>query len=293
MDAAIKLTNLDAGFERKVVVEQINTTIFAGTIAAIAGPNGAGKSTLLHLLLNHFRSDSGRCEIAGVDARKLCPKDLQKIGYVAENRHLPEWMTVAQFFRYTSQFYPGWRAEELQELTGQFRLPVNTKLSALSRGKRMQVALAATLAYRPQIILLDEPFTGLDVLVRDQLIESILDRSADSTVLLASHDLAEIESFATHFSYLNEGRLQFSGEMHQLQMAFREVEVVLREAVEIEVPAHWLNYSSQGEMVRFTDSKHAGVDEIRDRFQGAADITVHNLPLRSIFVELAKQGQKR
>jgi ABC-2 type transport system ATP-binding protein len=288
----IRTYDLTKRFGKTMALDHVNLDLPANSIFALAGPNGAGKSTLLHLLLNHFRSDGGRSEIDGVDSRRLSPKDLQKIGYVAESRQLPEWMKVAEFFRYTSQFYPNWQPDQLRDLIGLFRLPMEAKVSSLSRGKRMQVALAATLAYRPQVLLLDEPFQGLDVLVRDQVIESIVERSEESTVLLASHDLAEIESFATHFSYLSEGKLKFSGDICQLQSEFREVEVVLREAVEIEVPGHWMNYSTQGEYVRFTDSKYAGTDAIRERFQGVADITVRNLPLRSIFVEMAREGQK-
>src|SRR5438094_5454673 len=105
---------------------------------------------------------------------------------------------------------------------------------------KVKAALAPSLAYRPRLIVLDEPFSGLDVLVREQLIESIVERTPEATVFLASHDLAEIESFATHIAYLNEGRLQFVEEMTALADRFREVEVT-SDAPPSDVPSSWLN----------------------------------------------------
>jgi ABC-2 type transport system ATP-binding protein len=123
--------------------------------------------------------------------------------------------------------YPSWDGALAAELIRQFELPLDRRLRALSRGMKVKAALAASLAYRPRLIVLDEPFGGLDVLVREQLIESIVDCTPEATVLLASHDLAEIETFATHVGYLNEGRLEFVEEMGSLNARFREVEVTL------------------------------------------------------------------
>jgi len=115
-------------------------------------------------------------------------------------------MRVDRFLRYCRAFYPAWDEGLADELVRQYELPADRPLRALSRGMKVKAALAASLAYRPRLIVLDEPFSGLDVLVREQLIESIVDRTPEATVLIASHDLADIESFATHVAYLNEGR---------------------------------------------------------------------------------------
>src|SRR2546426_4247045 len=110
-------------------------------------------------------------------------------------------MKVGYFLSYCKPFYPAWRDEDAAELVRTYDLPLDRPLKALSRGMRIKAALAASLAYRPRLIVLDEPFSGLDVLVREQLIETIVERTPEATVLLASHDLAEIESFATHIAY--------------------------------------------------------------------------------------------
>ena len=121
---------------------------------------------------------------------------------------------------------------------------------------KMKAMLAAALAHRPRLLILDEPFSGLDVLVREDLIESVLDQMAESTVLIASHDLAEIESFASHVAYLNEGALEFTEEMGTLSDRFRDVEVTLEATPDPPAswPTSWLNPQVGSNVVCFTES---------------------------------------
>ena len=120
----------------------------------------------------------------------------------------------------------------------------------------MKAALASVLAYHPKLIVLDEPFSGLDPLVRDELIESMLDRAEEATVLISSHDLGEIESFASHVGYLEEGTLLFSDEMAVLANRFREVELTLDQTANVpaNLPKNWMQASSAATVVRFIDS---------------------------------------
>src|SRR5258705_759536 len=136
-------------------------------------------------------------------------------------------MKVGALLDYLREFYPTWDLSLEHSLIKQFDLPLDRKIKALSRGMKMKLALAGALAFHPRVIILDEPFGGLDPLVRDQLIEGLLERAQESTIFISSHDLAEIESFATHLGYLEHGRLLFSDEMPALSARFREVEVSL------------------------------------------------------------------
>jgi ABC-2 type transport system ATP-binding protein len=262
-------------------------------VFALLGPNGAGKSTAIKICLNLQRPSRGSARVLGCDSRRLGPEQLAQIGFVSEGRTLPDWMRVDRFFEYTKQFYPGWRDEELATLVRQFDVPLDRPLKALSRGMRVKAALAAALCPRPRLLFLDEPFSGLDVLVREQLIEALVGRSAEMTVLIASHDLAEIESFATHIAYLEEGRVRFVDEMGDLSARFREVEVT-GELRSDAVPASWLNIESGSGLVRFVHSRFdAGVheEELRRHFAGMRDVTVRAMPLRSILVALAKAAK--
>lgn len=269
-----------------------------GSVFALVGPNGAGKSTAIKICMNFIKATSGLAEVMGVDSRKLSPRELVQIGYVSENRQLPDWMRVDAFLAYCKGFYPNWQDEDCAALIEQFNLPLDKSLKTLSRGMRVKAALASALSYRPRLLMLDEPFGGLDVLVREQLIESILDRSAESTILLASHDLAEIETFATHVAYIDEGRIQFVNEMGKLTERFREVEVMLEAptTLPVELPSHWLNVEHSETVVRFTDSEYqepTASSEIRRYFPAIRDVTVRTLPFRSIFIALAKSARTR
>jgi ABC-2 type transport system ATP-binding protein len=190
------------------------------------GPNGAGKTTTIKILMNLVRASSGRAEVLGIESSHLSRREFTNIGYVSENQEMPGWMTVEYLLEYLKPFYPGWDCALVKELQHQFDLPPRTKIRQLSRGMRMKAALTSSLAYRPKLIVMDEPFTGLDAMVRDQLTEGLLEQAAGTTVLISSHDLTELESFASHVGYLAHGNLCFSEEMSSLTERFREVEVI-------------------------------------------------------------------
>jgi ABC-2 type transport system ATP-binding protein len=161
----------------------------------------------------------------------------------------------------------------------------------------MKAALASSLAYRPRLIVLDEPFTGLDPLVRDELIEGVLECADGATILISSHDLSEIESFASHIGYLEHGRLQFSEEMTSLRDRFREIEITLASPSQSPTlwPAAWLNTEHVAAVVRFVDTQfdqERTITEVHRLFGNVHHISVNPMPLRAIFVTLAKAGRK-
>ena len=285
-----RLTKTFAGIE---ALAGLTIEVPEGAVFALIGPNGAGKTTAIKTIMNIFRPTSGHAEVLGADSRALGRKQLSKIGYVSENQLIPEWMRVGHFLSYCRPFYPDWDDEEAAALIRLYELPLDRTIKTLSRGMRVKAALASSLAYRPRLIVLDEPFSGLDVLVREQLVESILERTAESSVILASHDLAEIESFASHIAYLEGGTLQFVEEMGALSQRFREIEVTLETAMDLptEWPDRWLNPEQSSVVIRFIDShfdRGRSEAEVRRLFPGVLDITTRSMSLRSIFVALAK-----
>jgi ABC-2 type transport system ATP-binding protein len=230
MSSPISTHNLSKTFRRTEAVHALDLAVPEGSIYALIGPNGAGKTTTIKLLMNILRASSGSAEVLGVDSRRLSPREFARIGYVSENQEMPEWMTVDYFLRYLRPFYPTWDDSLAEDLVRQFELPRDRKLRHLSRGMRMKAALASSLAYRPELIVLDEPFTGLDALVRDEFTRGLLERAEGTTILISSHDLSEIESFSSHIAYIEEGRLRFAEEMATLADRFRQVELTLRRA---------------------------------------------------------------
>jgi ABC-2 type transport system ATP-binding protein len=296
MSDPIRITGLTRKFRRTPVLKGIDLAVPREAVFALIGPNGAGKTTTIKILMNILRPTSGRAEILSIDSRRLAGRDFTRIGYVSENQEMPDWMTVDYFMRYLRPFYPAWDDELAADLVRRFNLPGDRKLKHLSRGMRMKAALASSLAYRPEVIVLDEPFTGLDPLARDEFIEGLLERSQNTTVFISSHDLADIETFASHIAYLEDGRIQFSEELSALSDRFREIEITFDAAPPLPAdwPASWLRPESSAAVIRFTDSRYDAertVAEIRARFPGARDISATPMPLRSIFVTVAKAAQ--
>ena len=205
-------------------------------------------------------------------------------------------MRVDAFLGYLRPFYPTWDRDLEKELVRNFELPLDRKLRALSRGMRMKAALAGSLAYRPRLIVMDEPFGGLDPLVRDQLIEAMLELAAESTVFVSSHDLAEIETFASHVGYLDNGRLRFSEEMASLTARFREVEITLNSPMPLPaaLPDAWMHPNASANVVRFIESRfdeERTASEVGQIFGDVRDLAFTPMSLRAIFLAMAKTKQ--
>jgi ABC-2 type transport system ATP-binding protein len=267
-------------------------------VYALLGPNGAGKSTTLQILMNLLRPSSGHAEIFGHDCRRLTAKDFTRIGYVAEGQDLPDWMTVGKLMEYLQPFYPQWDNHRAHVLLRQFALPEDAKLRHLSRGMRMKVSLASSLAYRPVLLLMDEPFSALDSLTRDELIEGLLANSDRLSVVICSHDLAEVETFASHIGYLENGRMRFSEQTSYLSERFREIEITLdgdSYVARDRWPRHWVNVERSGSMIRFVDmqfERERTMRDIKGLFHDVKQVDASPMPLRSIFVTLAKASRK-
>ena len=290
MSDPILIRKLCRNYGKKAVLQGLDLTVPNGAIYGLVGANGTGKTTTLQILMNLQRATSGEASVLGVPSGRLGPRDLMRIGYVSENQQLPEWMTVDYFLGYIRGFYPSWDRELEADLRRQMDLPGDRRLRDLSRGMKMKAALVSVLAYRPQVLILDEPFTGLDPLARDEFIEGLLDQAGEMTILLSSHDLAEMESFASHIGYLESGRLRFSEETAALAARFREV-TITGAALPSDCPADWLQSEAGGSVLRFVDSRYAAGDteaQLQARFPESSALDIRPMSLRQIFVALAR-----
>jgi len=289
----IETENLTKRYGRSEAIANVTLAVPANSVFALVGPNGAGKSTMIKVILNLIHPSVGRATVMGVDSRRLGVRQLAEIGYVSEGQKLPEWMHVGHLLTHLEALYPSWDRALAGDLIREYDLPLDRPIRALSRGMKMKSALVASLAYRPRLIVLDEPFSGLDILVREQLVESIIDRTPEATVLMASHDLSEIESFATHVGYLNNGQLEFMEEMASLSARFREIEVTLEQPADLPaaLPSTWLNAQKAGVAVRFVDSSYDFVRctaDVARYFTAVRQINAREMSFRSIFLALAK-----
>jgi ABC-2 type transport system ATP-binding protein len=297
MNHILRTVDLSKKFRNTEALDRLNMAVPEHSVYALVGPNGAGKTTTIKILMNARRATGGIAEVLGHDSRKLSPVDFAQIAYVSENQQIPDWMTVEYLMNYLKPFYATWDDARATELLRQFELPLDRKIKNLSHGMRMKTALASSLAYRPRLIVLDEPFTGLDALVRDELIQGVLECAEGATILISSHDLSEVESFASHVGYLDRGRLQFSEAMTSLADRFREIEVTHENSKQppASLPTTWLNTEQSATVMRFVDSQfdqERTFAEVHRLFGDTSPISVNPMPLRSIFVALAKAGRK-
>ena len=209
----IRVENLWKTFRRFEALKGLSFSVPEGSAFALIGANGAGKTTAIKVLMNILEPTRGVTTVLGVNSRALSPRELRRIGYVSENQDMPADLTVAQYMDYLRPFYPTWDAALEASILRQLRLPPDRKIGDLSHGMRMKMALACALPFRPKLLVLDEPFSGLDPLVRDEFMEGLLEQAGEMTILVSSHELAEIEGVATHVAFIDEGRLLFEEPM--------------------------------------------------------------------------------
>ena len=259
----IETTQLSRRYWRTEAVRDLNLAVPAGSVFALLGPNGAGKTTTIKMLVNLLSPTAGSARILGVDSRSLGERELAQLGYVSENQQLPLWMSVRQLLDYCRPFYPTWDPALEKTLLAQFDLPPERKLKHLSRGMLMKAALLSSLAYRPKLLVLDEPFSGLDPLVRDEFISGVLEVSDAGgwTVLVSSHDIEEVERLADHVGVIESGRLHLSEPAEALQGRFRRVEVT--GAPDGAAPAaDQIVWERAGTLTRFVETRYAGEPEL-------------------------------
>jgi ABC-2 type transport system ATP-binding protein len=290
----IETTNLTRRYGRTEAVHELNLAVPQGSVFALLGPNGAGKTTTIKVLMNLLPPTSGAARVLGVDSRKLGEREKAQLGYVSENQQLPLWMTVRQLLDYCRPFYPTWDRELEKNLLAQFALPEKRKLAHLSRGMLMKAALLSSLAYRPKLLVLDEPFSGLDPVVRDDFIRGVLEVSAlgEWTVFVSSHDIEEVERLADQVAMLDAGRLRLNETTESLQGRFRRVEVTGAAANALPAPG-WLEWERAGALTRFVETRYAGEATERawrEQFAGA-ELKAQPMTLREIFMTLARANR--
>ncbi|MES2521177.1 MAG: ABC transporter ATP-binding protein [Gemmatimonadota bacterium] len=277
----------------------VTLSIPDGAVYALLGPNGAGKTTLLHLLAGLRRASRGSCTVLGRDSARLTVQDRQQIGYVAEGQRLPGWMRLEQLEAYLAPLYPRWDATLATGLRERFALDRRRKIGSLSRGEYMKAALLCALAPRPKVLLMDEPFTGMDVSVRDELVRGLLDSANDEgwTVVISSHDIAELEMLADWVGFLQHGEMRLSESMESLQARFRHVDVIADSVRDNHAArdVRWLAVEQAGRRLSFVVDDGAGALEqggLQARFPDAVHVEVREASLREVFIAMARGSRE-
>lgn len=217
MPPVIETHALSKNYGRFGALQCVNLSVPDGAVFALLGASGAGKTTLIKILLHMIPATQGSATVLGLDSTQVGPALLSQIGYVSENQAMPGRLRVADFFDHVRPCYPTWDRGLEEALRDQLRLPPRRKIGELSHGMRLKMALACALPFRPRLLVLDEPLSGLDALARDEIIGGFLGQVGQTSILISSHELDEVERFATHVAFLHEGRLLFQGSVAELR----------------------------------------------------------------------------
>jgi ABC-2 type transport system ATP-binding protein len=226
-DTIVDVNEISRAFGAKQALDRVTFRATEGKVYGLVGSNGAGKTTLIKHLLGLLRAQSGTVRVFGRDPVRDPVGVLRRVGYLSEERELPEWMSVDELMRYTQAYHPAWDGAYARELLETFALDPSKKIKNLSKGMRAQAGLVAAVAHRPELLILDEPSSGLDVVVRRDILDAVVRTVADDgrTVIFSSHLLEEVERMSDHVTMVLDGRVTLSGELEDVRRGYQRSRV--------------------------------------------------------------------
>jgi ABC-2 type transport system ATP-binding protein len=228
MSAVIEFTNVTKRYGRTAALDDVSLEVPRGVVFALLGENGAGKTTAIRLMLGLTEHTSGNVRVLELDSRREGQTIRERVGYLPERPTLYEWMTAAEIGWFTAGFYPAGFEPRYRRLIDSFHIPPSRRLNQLSKGMRGKVALSLAMAHEPELLILDEPTSGFDTMVRREFLESMVDVAAEGrTVLLSSHQISEVERVADIVAIMHAGRLLLVERLDKLKRETRQLTVTV------------------------------------------------------------------
>jgi len=295
-DAVIHTRELTKRFGRTRAVDALNLQVPRGSVFAFLGRNGAGKTTTIRMLLHLLDKTAGEARVLGLDSVRDTLEIKRRVGYVGDGQMMYDWMRVDELIWFCRGFYPRWDGAFADELKMKLELDGRMKVSALSRGQQAKLALLLAMAYRPELLILDEPTTGLDVLVRRDFLEGIISliQEEGRTVFFSSHLVHEVERVADWVGIIDHGRLircttleALKQEVRRLVLAFEtppaELARALPGVLQVEAAGRQAAVLVEG----FGEATLAAARALKP-----AHLEVEDLGLEDIFVALVGRAEE-
>ena len=286
-DTAIAIAGLTHRFGQRAAVDDLQIEVHAGAVCGFLGRNGAGKTTTIKILMNLLQPTDGQVEVLGLDPGRDSLALWRQVGYVAENPILYGWMKVRELIWFTGQFYETWNQNKVEGFIDRFGLDPEQKVKHLSRGMNAQLALALALGHEPRLLILDEPASGLDVVVRRDFLESIIGliQEEGRTVFLSSHLVHEVERVADRVAIIEAGRLQVEGTVDEVKQSAKRVMVHLAEdAGELTGISGLREVRGEGSQRLLTVMRYGAQQAAQIEAQGGQIADVMDLSLEDAFV---------
>ncbi|HEY2796808.1 MAG TPA: ABC transporter ATP-binding protein [Thermoanaerobaculia bacterium] len=230
MTDPIRVEGLTVRYGKTLACREVSFSVAPGAVYALLGRNGAGKSSLVRCLLGQQKASSGRALLFEKDSWSTRRRAMERTGVVPEEPDAPPAMSARELSAFCRRVYPRWNADAVGARLERFGVPEATPFGKLSKGQKGEVLLALALGHTPDVLILDDPTLGLDVVARRALSEEIVGELADrgTTVFLTTHDLAGFEGIATRVGILKEGRLVVDEDLEALKARFRRIRYVNR-----------------------------------------------------------------
>ena len=228
---AIETTGLSKRYKRQMAVDNLTMRVPTGSVFAFLGRNGAGKTTTIRILLDLLDRTSGEAKMLGLDCAKGATELRKRTGYVAEGQKMYDWMKIDEIIWFCKGFYSDWDDAFAAELRNKLELPGAKRVGELSRGTQAKLALLLAMSYRPELLILDEPTAGLDVVVRRDFLEGVIEliQEQGRTVFFSSHIVHEVERVADWVGIIDAGRLVWCSSMDDLKAKVKRLVLTLEE----------------------------------------------------------------
>jgi ABC-2 type transport system ATP-binding protein len=274
-------------------LHDVSLSVPRGAVLGLLGANGAGKSTLLQCCAGLRTPTSGGVQVCGLPTADRAAIVRGHLTYVAAGQPLPTQMTVDALVRWVAPLHARWDSAFASALRERLALHGDQRVGGLSRGARMKLALLLALAPRPDVLILDEPLSGLDVPSRDDVLRNVLSAVAErgTTVVLASHEITEIETVVDHVAMLREGKLVLADRLDALQSRYQRVTLVGEpEALDAMVrESRFVSALRSGRVLSLVvDTEHTSIPgDGADAANGVARTEVAALPLRELYLTVA------
>lgn len=277
MKAIIECSGLTKRFGPTLALDNIDLAVSPSRIVGLIGSNGAGKSTLLRHIVGLYLPDKGACATFGVEAARLGPDQLARIGYVHQEGELINWMKTGQLIRYVRAYYPTWNRDLEERYVREFELKENDPVASLSPGQRQKLAILLAVGFEPALLILDEPASALDPLARRKFLDLLLEmiQTENRTILISSHILSDIEKVVDHIVIMHAGRILRDGPLDELQESFLKVTLSCADPLPDPLPFQTVIESKRaGGQVILTlrDADETQVLQTADRLKCRADL---------------------
>lgn len=288
---AIETFELTKKYGNKIeAVKNLNLQVPTGSIYAFLGKNGAGKTTTIRMLLGFLRRTRGNITVVGFDPEKDSIAVRKKIGYVAENQRMYDWMTVNEIIEFCRAFYPSWDFSLQKQLMERSELSGSMRLKDLSTGTYEKVALLLAVCHQPELLILDDPTSGLDPVARREFMQGIIEafQQREKTVFFSTHIVNEIEQIADWVGIIDKGVLIISQPLDKLKSLVKKIHIVFEtDAPEINIPGIVWKEKNGREITLVLKDYSSEVLNIINQFKPIG-LEVINLTLEEIFVSLVR-----